>query len=209
MPGAAHHALLDVPGVRPNLEHFEIVIRFEKQEIGFAEMVLHQLGQVAEIGDDGDFVPVGAESEADGIDRIVGNGEGIDFDVADLKALAGADVFKALDGGFLPGLFGVLGVHLHDFAMGRLGEVGRAAPVTRQLRDGGGMVGMLVGDQNSVDAVGLGAVERFKAAEKFLAAKPGVDEEGGAFGFEQRGVARAAGSEDGDAERDAKSLRKG
>ena len=45
MPGAAHHALLDVPGIGADLEHFEIVIRFEDQEIGFAQMLLHELGQ--------------------------------------------------------------------------------------------------------------------------------------------------------------------
>ena len=31
MPGAAHDALLDVPGIRPDLQHFEIVIGFQHQ----------------------------------------------------------------------------------------------------------------------------------------------------------------------------------
>ena len=39
MPGlSAYHALLDVPRVRAEFEHFEIVIRFENQEIGLAQM---------------------------------------------------------------------------------------------------------------------------------------------------------------------------
>ncbi len=33
MPFASHHALLDGPGVRADLEHFEIVIRFQHQQI--------------------------------------------------------------------------------------------------------------------------------------------------------------------------------
>ena len=45
MSRAAHHALLDVPRVRPDLEHFEIVIRFQNQEIGLAQVLLHEFGQ--------------------------------------------------------------------------------------------------------------------------------------------------------------------
>ena len=132
------------------------------------------------------------------------NRERIDFDVADLEALARANVLDALDGGFLAGLLGIFRVHFHDFAMRRLGEVRGAVPEARELRDGAGMVGMLVGDQDGVDALGLRAAQRFKAAQNFLAAQASVNEEGGALGFEQRRVARAAGSENGYAERDAK-----
>ena len=106
MAGAAHHALLDVPRIRPHLEHFEIVIRFENQEIGFAQMLLHKLGQVAEIGDDRDFRAVRAESVADRIGGVVRNRERIDFDVADLESLARANVLDAIDVAFLPGFSG-------------------------------------------------------------------------------------------------------
>ena len=62
MAGAAHHALLDVPGIGAHLQHFEIVIGFEDQEISFAQMMFHKLGQVTEVGDDGDFYSIGAEA---------------------------------------------------------------------------------------------------------------------------------------------------
>jgi len=119
--GAAHHALFNVPGIGTDLEHFEIVIGFQDQEVGFAQVLFNELGKVAEIGDDGDFRAVGAESVADGIDRVVRDGEGIDLDVADLETLAGANVLEAIDGGFLAGLFGIFGVHFHDFVVRRLG----------------------------------------------------------------------------------------
>jgi hypothetical protein len=61
---------------------------------------------------------------------------------------------------------------------------------------------MLVCDQNAVHALRLLAAQRFESAKEFLAAQAGVNEEGGALGFEQRHVARAAGSENGYAERD-------
>ena len=68
---------------------------------------------------------------------------------------------------------------------------------------------MLVGDQDAVHALGLLAAQRFEAAQHFLAAEAGVNQESGALGFEQRGVARAAGSQNGDAERDAALARDG
>ena len=169
-----------------------------------------------------DFRAIGAEGVADRIGGVVRDREGIDFDVADFEALARANIFHAIDLGFaagfaarlavgpaLPGggLFGILGrKHFHDFAVRRLGEVRGAIPFAGHLREAGGMVGMLVGDQDRVHALGTRAAQRLEAAQHFLFAKPGVDEEGGAAGFEQRRVARAAGSENGDPERDAVAL---
>ena len=133
--------------------------------------------------------------------------KGIDVDVADLETLARADVLDAVDGRFPSRIFGILGVHFHDFAVRRLGQIRGAVPVARELRDGVGMVGMLVGDQDAVDAVGLLAAQRFESAQEFLAAEAGVNEEGGALGFEQRRVARAARGQNGYAERDTECLR--
>jgi hypothetical protein len=104
-------------------------------------------------------------------------------------------VLKAIDGGFLAGLFGVFGIHFHDFAVRRLGEVSRAAPVSREHGNGAGMVRVLVSNKDGIDPVGTRAAEGLKAAENFLAAEASVDEESGVLGFEQRGVARATGSE--------------
>ena len=64
---------------------------------------------------------------------------------------------------------------------------------------------MLVGDQHAVDALGTFAAERFEAPQNFLAAESGVNKESGVLGFEQRGVAGTARSEDRYAERDAVS----
>ena len=93
MPGAAHHALLDVPGVRADLQHFQIVIGFQDQKISFAQMMLHQLRHVAEVGDDGDFFSVGAESVAHRVRGIVRNRECGDFDIPNYEFNPGANVF--------------------------------------------------------------------------------------------------------------------
>ncbi len=73
MAGAAEDALLDDPRIRADLEHVEIVIGFENQAIGLAEMYLDELGHVTEVGHDSEFGAVGAEGEGDGIGSIVRN----------------------------------------------------------------------------------------------------------------------------------------
>src|SRR5208282_2630438 len=158
-------------------------------------------------GDDRDLRAVRAEGVADGIGGVVRNREWIDLDVADFESLASADVFDALDCGLLARLFGVLCVHFHDFAVRRLGEVRGAIPFARQLGEAGRMIGVLVGDENRVHALGTRAAESVEPAEDLLAAKASVNEECRALGFEQRRVARSAGGENRYAERDAKCLR--
>ena len=44
---AAHHALLHRPWIRPDFEHFEIVIGFEHQQIRAAQMELDRIRQIA------------------------------------------------------------------------------------------------------------------------------------------------------------------
>ena len=62
------------------------------------------------------------------------------------------------------------------------------------------MVGMLVRDEDGVHVLGALAAESFKAAQHFLAAETGVNQEGRTPRLEQRGIARAARSENGDAQ---------
>src|SRR5690242_6977089 len=202
MAGAAHHTLLDKPRVGANLEHFEIVIRFEDQKIALAQMLLHVFGHVAEIRGKGGLCSVRTERKANRIDGIVRDHERIHFDVADFKALARANVLNTLH--FLEWAGWK---HLQDFAMRRLGKICRAAPFAGHLREASGMVGMLMGDENHVDSLRAGAAKGFKTAEDFLAAQPGVNKESRMLRFEQRGVARAAGGQNGDAKRDAPFLR--
>lgn len=204
MAGAAHHALFDVPGIRANLEHFEIVIGFEHQKVGIAKMLLYMLGQVTEIGGDGDFGAIRAKSEANGIGGIMGDAEGIDFHVANFKAFAGADELDALEGRFRARIGGIVRVHFQNFAMGGLGEIRRTMPMARELREGVGVIAVLVGDEDRIDAIGKSAVQRGKAPRQLFFAEASVDEKSGAAGFEQRAVAGAARSQYGDTNRDAR-----
>ena len=197
MSGAGHDALLDVPGVGADFEHFEIVIGFENEAIGAAEMMFDEFGEITEIGDDGDFRAVAAEREADRIGGIVGNGEGGDFDIPDGEAIAGMKIFHVREA-FVRGLRDAG----HGGAMRGGREIDGGAPETENLRQAADMVAVFVGDDDAVEAVDACA-ERFEAAKGLAFAESGIDEETSAFRFEQGDVARTAGSQDGNADADA------
>lgn len=174
---AAHDALFDAPGVGADFEHFEVVVGFEQQQVGALEVNADGLGHVAEVGGDGHFEALGAEGETDGVGGVVGDGEAIDVDVADGETGAGLEEFE-------DGL---------EFAP-RDGGRGEAAAVDGDpefLGDGGeagDVVGMLVGDEDGGEGFGVD-VDGGEALEGFLAAEAGVDEDAGAVGRDEGGVA--------------------
>ena len=94
MPIAAHHALLHRPGIGPDLQHFQIVIRFEQQQIRAAQMEADRIRQIAEIGGDRNLDAFGAEGESDGIGGVVRDGETGDVDIADGETGAGLEQFE-------------------------------------------------------------------------------------------------------------------
>ena len=199
--GAAHHALFDVPGIRPHLQHFEIVVRFEHQEIRIAQVMLDQFRHVAEVCDDGHLCAIRVERVANRLDRVVRDGKRVNLHIPDLESRPWPDEFDPLELRFW-----TIRINLQEFEIGWLREIGRALPIARELRETVAMIGMLVRDQDGVDVLGTAAAEGFESAKHFAAAKASVNQESGVFGFEQRAVARAAGSEDGDPERDASAL---
>jgi hypothetical protein len=95
MPGAAEDALLDDPRIRPNFQHVQIVIRFEQQTIGVAQMNFHKFGHVSKIGNNRHLGSICAKREADGVGRVMRNLERVDIDIANREVLAGLNSFHA------------------------------------------------------------------------------------------------------------------
>ncbi len=184
--GAAHDALLDVPGIRADLEHFEVVIGFENEAIGVAKMKFDELSKIAEVGDDGDFCSARTECVTDRVGGIVRDGERRNFDIADGEAFTGANVLDAVD--FFRGGFGK---NAADFNASAFGEVSGGVEMREKLRKAAGVIGVFMGNENAVEAFGRLA-ESGEAAESFFAAEAGVNEERSAVGFQKRGVAGAA-----------------
>src|SRR5580658_2644353 len=88
MSRAAENTLLDDPRIRPNLQHVQIVIRFEQQTIGVAQVNFDELGHVAEVGDERHLRAVRAKREADGIGSVMRNLKRVDIDIANREMLA-------------------------------------------------------------------------------------------------------------------------
>ncbi len=179
MTGTGKDTLLDDPGVGTDLEHVEIVIGFEDEAVGLAEMDLDEFGHVAEVGADGDLGAVGAKGEADGVSGVVRDGEGVDFDIADGEALAGLNGFDAAEA-LAEGVRedALEGIH------GGFGDVERSFPEAKDLREAVAVVGVFVGDEHSVEMIEI-AANGGEAGEGFALSKAGVNEDAGALGFEQ------------------------
>ena len=94
MAAAAHDALFNAPGVRPDAQHFQIVIRFEHQQIGAAQMHTQRICDVAQVGGDGNFDSLRSKREAHRIDGIVRDGETRNIEIADSKRAAGLKLFE-------------------------------------------------------------------------------------------------------------------
>ena len=179
MASARKDALLDHPRIGADLEHVEIVIRFEDEAIGLAEMDSDVIGQIAEIGADGDLGAVGAESESNGVGGVVRDGERVDVDVADPETLASLDGLYAAEAL----AESVRQNALEGFQSG-LGDVERGFPEAEDLREPVAVVGVFVGDEDCVETVDI-APDGGEAGEGFAFSKAGVNEDAGAFGFEQ------------------------
>jgi hypothetical protein len=176
---AGEDALLDDPGIRADLEHVEIVIGFEDEAIGLTEVDSNVIWEVAEIGADGDFGAVGAESESDGIGGVVRDCESVDVDIADGKALAGLDGFDASEA-----LAEGIGEDALERVHGGFGNVERGFPNAKNLGEAIAVIGVLVSDEDGVETI-KGALDGGEAGEGFAFTEAGVDENAGAFGFEQ------------------------
>ena len=94
MPGAAEDALLDDPRIRSDLEHVQIVIGFQQQTIGVAQMNFHQLRHVAKIGDQRHLRAIGAKREADRVGSVVRNLKGVDIDIANRRSAGRLEWFQ-------------------------------------------------------------------------------------------------------------------
>src|SRR6266403_2349169 len=177
--GAGKDSLLDDPGIRADLEHIEVVIGFEDEAIGLAEMDSHVVWQVAEIGTDGNFCAVGAEGESDRVGRIVRNGERVHVNIADGEALAGLNGLNATEAL----AEGVGKDALERFHRG-LGDVERWLPDAEDLRETVAMIGVLVGDEDCVEAIDS-ALDSGEAGESFALSKTCVNEDASGFRLEQ------------------------
>lgn len=156
-------------------------------------MDFDELGEIAEVGDDGHFYAVGAESEADGIGGIVGDGEGVNVDIADGEMSASINGFDATQT-----FFEAIGERALKCVEGLFGDIERRFIHAQHLGETVAVIGMFVSDEDAVNLIERDAAGG-KAGKGFAFAEAAIHQETGTRGFEQSDVARTAGSQDGDA----------
>ena len=157
MASAGEDALLDDPGIGADFEHVEIVIGFEDEAIGVAQMDFDELRHVAEVGDDGELGAVGAEGESDRVGSVVRNRERVDVDIADGEGLSGLDGFDAAEA-----LAEGVGQNALEGLHCGLGDVQRRFPETEDLGEAVAVIGMLVCDEDRIETIDA-ALDRSEA----------------------------------------------
>ena len=180
---AAHHTLLHRPGIWPDFQHLDIVIRFQHQQIGAAQVELDRIGQIPEIGEDADLDALRAKAEAHRIDGIVRHCEAVDIDVADLKSGSSLEAVE-LRRVLAPGDRGRSEASHENWNVELPGERDETAD----------MIGMLVCDQNCVDFFRL-LVDGGQSGKYIPLAQTCVDEDARAAGANESRIARAAAGE--------------
>ena len=172
------------------------MIGFEHQAVGIAKVHFHQLGQIAEVGDDRDLRAVRAKRESQRVHGVVRYRNRRNLDVADDKPLPAADVLHPVQA-----FVGSFRKNAQNLGVRRLGQVHGGAPLAQHLRERPDMIAVFVGDDDAVEPVHL-AADRGEAPQRFFFAKPRVHQQAGPLGFEQGAVARTSRSQDSDAQAD-------
>src|SRR6266566_2998366 len=196
MAGAAHDALLDVPGIRADLEHLHIVIRFEHEAIAIAQVLLDQLGHVTKIGHQGELHAGSAEGEAERVDGVVGNAKRRDFDIANAKAVAGLNELDALESPRV-----ALGKKTQRFGMSFSGEIYGGAPGGQQRGETADIIRVFVRDDDAVEAIDR-MRQSGKAPQRFALSQPRIHQQARPGSLEQGAIARTARRENAHAKAD-------
>lgn len=191
MAFTAHDALLDGPRIRSDLEHFEVVICFEHEEVSVAEVEADGIGDVAEVGRKADLNSFCAKAEADGVDGIMWDRKAVNFDIADGEGSARLERFD--DGLILAPIDRRCREARDVHGPIRPGSIG----ISRDADEPGDVVGVLVSNEDAVQIVELFA-DRVEARHDFFSAQASVHEDACTPGGDKRRIARTAGGENAD-----------
>ena len=139
VPLATHDALFHRPRIRPYLQHFEIVIGLQYQQIRATQMELNRIRQIAEIGDQPDLDALRAKAKSHRIDGVMRDGKAVDLDVADGERGPGLKTIQ-LGCVLAPG----------NGRSREAGDINRCVQVPGERNQSADVIGVLVGDQNRV-----------------------------------------------------------
>ena len=185
MPVAAQDPLFDAPGATGVLlQEFEIVVRFEEQNICGAHPLKNQPGGVPEIGEKADVTRWSVDEKPDRIIRVMRDAERVDDHIAQLERGTGGEEAKI-----------ELGLELQFNRLFR-----EPVAIDWNLQLGGqpeqplDVVRVFVRDENAVE-IFRRAADREQALADLAPAQPGIDEQPDLFGFQVGAVAARTAAE--------------
>ncbi len=206
MAVASEDALLEAPGAtRAILEHLDVVIGFEHEDVGAAEAVEDEFGHMAKIGGKTDVAGDGADQVADGVLGIVRDGKRFDGDIGQFKSVASGEE-SPVDLGFPSvGIFeGEVGFFApFGFERPNSGVLGGAVAKDRNMKfignakEAADVVGMFVGDEDGGE-IFRGASDGGEPLPDLARRKAGVDEHAGFGGLEVGAIAGGTAAENGE-----------
>src|SRR6476659_7214775 len=85
MSVAPHESLLQSPGIRPDAQHFKIMIRFENQYVRAAQALRDVIRHISNIGQLCQFCATTLETERNRFCCVMRNAEWEYFDIADYE----------------------------------------------------------------------------------------------------------------------------
>ena len=187
MAMAAKDALFEAPRTaRAILQHLHIVVRFEDKDVRSARALNHQLGHVAEIGDEPEVTGGGVEQKTDRVLGVMRDGEGVHEHVGDFKARAGVEE-PAIETGF---------EDVFKFVLGGAVAVNGDVEFLRDAGESLNVVGVFVGDENGGE-IFRRAPDAGEALADLARAEPGVHKYPRLSGFNVGTIPAGAAAENG------------
>ena len=187
----AQDALLEAPGaMRTILQHFNIVVGFQHQDIGLANPLEHQLRRMTQIGEETNVSARCPQQEAHRVLRIMRHGECFDGDVPDLEARAGGEKTRIQPPGLL----------ILNRLLGGPIAIDGNAQLFAQSGQTLNMIGMLVRDQNAGQILRRPS-NGGEAMTDLAQAEARINQDAGFFGFNVSAIAARTAAEDRHANR--------
>jgi hypothetical protein len=180
MPVPAEDSLFQAPGtMRTILQHLDIVIGLDEDNVRRADALDDEPGRMAEIGKNADSRGAGVQQQSDWILGVMRDGEGFDQDITELESRAGAEQ-AAIEP--------ALKLALQCFARVAIAINGNIE-FQRQQSQALDVIGMFVRDKNAGEIFGS-APDAGHSVANLTPAQAGVDKDASLVGFEIRAIAR-------------------
>lgn len=185
MPFPSHDSLLQVPGIRANLKHLEIVIGLEDNDITAAQSLSNQFCHITQVCNVSNLETFRLKRETKRIHGIVRYGKGRNLEVLEQERLASGDEFQAI-------------AHNPRINCGEclFPDVNRNLSLGKKSRNAIYMVGVLMGDDDRVEIVERLA-DGVKSLQRLGWVKTCVQQNSNAAGADKSAISGATTAQDG------------